>query len=104
MFRRKINIYKYITSHNNNKACIIIKYIIIINCTIIKQIVQNTICVDILKGSNFDVIELDGASNRGIDEIRQINESVQYPPSSVEYKVYIFFLLVSLFRISFIGF
>ena len=36
-----------------------------------------------------DIIELDGASNRGIDEIRQINESVQYLPSSVKYKVYI---------------
>ena len=36
-----------------------------------------------------DIIELDGASNRGIDEIRQINESVQYPPSAVKYKVYI---------------
>ena len=38
-----------------------------------------------------DIIELDGASNRGIDEIRQINESVQYPPSSVKYKVYIIY-------------
>ena len=48
-----------------------------------------TICVDILKGSNFDVIELDGASNRGIDEIRDLRESVKYPPSSGKYKVYI---------------
>ena len=36
-----------------------------------------------------DIIELDGASNRGIDEIREIRESVKFPPSSVEYKVYI---------------
>ena len=36
-----------------------------------------------------DIIELDGASNRGIDEIRDIKESVKFPPSSVKYKVYI---------------
>ena len=36
-----------------------------------------------------DIIELDGASNRGIDEIREIRESVKFPPSSVKYKVYI---------------
>jgi len=47
------------------------------------------ICIDILKGSNFDVIELDGASNRGIDEIRDLRESVKYSPTSGKYKVYI---------------
>ena len=36
-----------------------------------------------------DIIELDGASNRGIDEIREIRESVKFPPASVKYKVYI---------------
>ena len=36
-----------------------------------------------------DIIELDGASNRGIDEIREIRESVKFPPTSVRYKVYI---------------
>ena len=39
--------------------------------------------------SSIDIIELDGASNRGIDEIRDIKESVKFPPSSVKYKVYI---------------
>ena len=36
-----------------------------------------------------DIIELDGASNRGIDEIREIRESVKFPPTSVKYKIYI---------------
>ncbi len=36
-----------------------------------------------------DINEIDGASNRGIDEIRDIRESVKFPPSSVKYKVYI---------------
>ena len=40
-------------------------------------------------GTCLDIIELDGASNRGIDEIREIRESVKFPPSSVKYKVYI---------------
>jgi len=36
-----------------------------------------------------DIIELDGASNRGIDEIREIRESVKFAPSMAKYKVYI---------------
>ena len=47
------------------------------------------LCIDILNGNNFDVIELDGASNRGIDEIRDLRESVKYAPASGKYKIYI---------------
>ena len=36
-----------------------------------------------------DIIEMDGASNRGIDEIREIRESVKFPPSMSKHKVYI---------------
>ena len=46
-------------------------------------------CKDITKGSSLDVQELDGASNRGIDEIRGLRESVKYPPNSGEYRIYI---------------
>lgn len=46
-------------------------------------------CKAITKGSAVDVIEIDGASNRGIDEIRALRESVVYNPSSARYKVYI---------------
>ena len=38
---------------------------------------------------SLDVIEMDAASNRGIDEIREIRESVKFPPASAKYKVYI---------------
>ena len=48
-----------------------------------------SLCIDILNGNNFDVIELDGASNRGIDEIRDLRESVKYPPITGKYKTYI---------------
>lgn len=40
-------------------------------------------------GQSLDVIEIDGASNRGIDDIRQINETVGFAPSHGKYKIYI---------------
>jgi len=46
-------------------------------------------CRDITKGSSLDVQELDGASNRGIDEIRGLREAVKYPPNRGEYRIYI---------------
>ena len=48
-----------------------------------------THCEEITNGRNMDVLELDGASNRGIDEIRELRESVKYPPNSGKYRVYI---------------
>ncbi len=46
-------------------------------------------CVEITRGNSLDVLEIDGASNRGIDEIRNLRENVKYAPSSGKYKVYI---------------
>jgi len=46
-------------------------------------------CIDIASGQSLDVIEIDGASNRGIDDIRQINETVGFAPSHGKYKIYI---------------
>tara|TARA_Y100001970_G_scaffold247840_1_gene316904 strand:- start:414 stop:2060 length:1647 start_codon:yes stop_codon:yes gene_type:complete len=48
-----------------------------------------TNCIEITKGNNLDVQELDGASNRGIDEIRNLREAAKYPPNSGEYRIYI---------------
>jgi len=45
-------------------------------------------CLDITSGNALDVSEIDGASHRGIDDIRQINETVNYAPST-RYKIYI---------------
>ena len=39
--------------------------------------------------NSFDIIEMDGASNRGIDEIRNLNNNVHYAPSHGKYKIYI---------------
>ncbi|NCO42995.1 MAG: DNA polymerase III subunit gamma/tau [Armatimonadetes bacterium CG_4_10_14_3_um_filter_66_18] len=46
-------------------------------------------CVRIRNGSTMDVVELDAASNRGIDEIRKLRENVQYAPAEGRYKFYI---------------
>ncbi len=46
-------------------------------------------CTGITEGSSVDVQEIDGASNRGIDEIRELRENIRYMPSSGRYRVYI---------------
>jgi DNA polymerase III subunit gamma/tau len=47
------------------------------------------VCVEGLAGTLVDVIEIDGASNRGIEEIRTLRENVKYTPARGKYKVYI---------------
>ena len=47
------------------------------------------ICKDITNGRSLDVLEIDGASNRGIDEIRELREAVKYPPTNGKYRIYI---------------
>lgn len=46
-------------------------------------------CKEIASGHSLDVLEIDGASHRGIDEVRQINETVGYATSTGGYKIYI---------------
>ncbi len=46
-------------------------------------------CVEIDEGRALDVIEIDAASNRGIDEIRNLKEGIKFSPTSYQYKVYI---------------
>jgi DNA polymerase-3 subunit gamma/tau len=46
-------------------------------------------CVAILEGTALDVLEIDAASNRGIDEIRALRDAVKFAPSSMRKKVYI---------------
>jgi DNA polymerase-3 subunit gamma/tau len=46
-------------------------------------------CVSISEGRNLDVLEIDAASNRGIDEIRQLRDAINLSPSSAQFKVYI---------------
>ncbi|MFC1558103.1 DNA polymerase III subunit gamma/tau [candidate division KSB1 bacterium] len=46
-------------------------------------------CIEITESRNIDVIEIDGASNRGIDEIRNLRENARYVPVNGKYKIYI---------------
>jgi DNA polymerase-3 subunit gamma/tau len=46
-------------------------------------------CIEIRQGNAVDVIEIDAATNRGIDEIRELREAARYAPSRDRYKIYI---------------
>ncbi|MBI3307557.1 MAG: DNA polymerase III subunit gamma/tau, partial [Candidatus Omnitrophica bacterium] len=48
-----------------------------------------TACVEITQGNSMDVLEIDGASNRGIDEIRNLRETVKFKAVSGKFKIYI---------------
>ena len=48
-----------------------------------------TNCKEITDGISMDVREIDGASNRGIDEIRELRENIKFSPVSSRYKIYI---------------
>jgi DNA polymerase III subunit gamma/tau len=47
------------------------------------------ICTAIMEGRQLDLIEIDAASNRGIDEIRDLREKINFRPNEARYKVYI---------------
>ena len=46
-------------------------------------------CEEITNGQSLDVFEIDGASNRGIDEVRSLRENLKYAPSPGKFKIYI---------------
>ncbi len=47
------------------------------------------LCREIISGASLDVLEIDGASNRGIDAVRDLREKIKYTPVAGKYKVYI---------------
>ncbi len=47
------------------------------------------VCQNIASGTSLNVVEIDAASNNGVDNIREIREQVQYPPTEGRYRVYI---------------
>jgi len=51
--------------------------------------VNDPICVSIADGSCLDVIEIDGASNNGIEQVRELRDTVRYAPAQGRFKVYI---------------
>lgn len=51
--------------------------------------IESPICQAIIKGKSMDVMEIDGASNRRIEEIRNLRENINYTPSEGRYRIYI---------------
>jgi len=61
-----------------------------LNCVKSPQICNECpACREITSGSSLDVLEIDGASNRGIDEVRALRDNVKFAPSTLRHKVYI---------------
>jgi DNA polymerase III subunit gamma/tau len=46
-------------------------------------------CVEITEGRAIDVLEIDGASNNGVEQVRELRETVKYAPASSRFKIYI---------------
>jgi len=63
-----------------------------INCLDLKEAISCEKCVAcqaISAGRSLDIIEIDAASNTGVDNIRELRETINLPPTSLKYKVYI---------------
>lgn len=65
-----------------------------LNCTSVGAATPNPCgqcdnCQSIAEGNNIDVIEIDGASNNGVDDIREIRDNIRLVPSKSRYKIYI---------------
>src|SRR5438445_5411486 len=46
-------------------------------------------CVEIADGRSMDVLEIDGASNNGVEQVRELRETCKYAPASAKFKIYI---------------
>ena len=47
------------------------------------------VCVEIAQGNSLDVLEIDGASNNGVEQVRELRENVRFAPTRGQYKIYI---------------
>jgi len=90
---RLAHAYLFSGSHGTGKTTLARVFAKALNCT---QPDANhepcnkcTSCKEIASGNSMDVLEIDGASHRGIDDIRSINETVTYAASAGKYKIYI---------------
>ena len=50
---------------------------------------QDSRCIEIAEGRSLDVLEIDGASNNGVEQVRELRETCKYAPANSQFKIYI---------------